>query len=139
VYGALEQAYRQAHYRVQAGTSRLTFRIDQYDPRMESLLAQYSGEFRDWVILTPCNPRSAALCEHENRARLDNLRIKLAALPYRWLASSNHDPAGSWPDEPGALILDMPIADACVLGMEFDQNAFVHASRGRAPQLHWLE
>lgn len=134
----LEQAYLKTHYRVQAGRFELCFRIGQYDAQAEAQLAECCGHFRQWAILTPCNPASVALCEPENAARAENLRRWLSSEGYRWLPSNNHDPALAWPDEPGALILDIPLPEARRLGCTQGQNALVYAQRCNPPELIWL-
>lgn len=135
----LDQAYRKTLYRVQTRSLQISFRIGQYDLQTETQLIQCCGSFRQWAIITPCNPVSVALCEQENIARLENLHRWLIDSDYRWLASNNHDPAGAWPDEPGALILDIPLAEAQKLGHCLNQNALVFAQLGSAPELIWLQ
>lgn len=135
----LEQAYRDALYSVQAGVHRPCFRIGLYNAQAEAQLSRAAGPFQAWAIITPCNPGSVALCAHENAARLENLRHWLAQQGYRWLDSSNHDAHGPWPDEPGMLVLDIPLTVAISLGRELGQLALVVARRGAAPELVWVE
>jgi hypothetical protein len=134
----LEAQYRKTEYRVQAGARWLCFHVGCYDVQAEASLVQAAGEYGSWAIVTPCNPRSAALCAHENAARLENFQRCLNGLGYRWLPSLNRDPAGSWPDEPGALVLDIVRAEAKALGRQFEQSAIVICLTGQAPQLAWL-
>ncbi len=133
----LEAHYRQTEYCIHAGVHRLVFRIDRYDRETETGLIAQAGMFRQWAILTPCNPASVALCAGENAARLENFRRWLKTAAYRWLDSCNRDPAGAWPDEPGAVILDIPLAEAEALGRHYGQNAIVYGQRGCAPELVW--
>ncbi|HXG27462.1 MAG TPA: DUF3293 domain-containing protein [Nevskiales bacterium] len=134
----LEAHYRRTEYCVQAGARRLVFSIDRHDAGAEVALTAETGDFRQWAIVTPCNPASVALCAEENAARLENFRRWLETSPYRWLDSRNRDPDGVWPDEPGALILDIPLAAAEALGRQYGQNAIVHARYGEPPRLLWL-
>ena len=134
----LDPLYRATEYRVLAGSQLISLVIDRQDPRNETALAESSGDYRQWAIITPCNPASVALCQQENAALLENFHHWLRHKSYRWLPSLNHDPDGHWPDEPGALIFDIERNDAEALGRQFGQNAIVHALRGHAPQLVWL-
>jgi hypothetical protein len=138
VSAGLETHYRRAEYCVQIGARPWVFTPRRYEPAAETALIAHAGEFRHWAIVTPCNPASAALCAQENAARLENFRHWLQASPYRWLDSRNRDPDGAWPDEPGALILDIPLAEAETIGRHFGQNAIVYGQRNSAPELVWL-
>lgn len=135
----LEVAYRKALYQVEMGRERLCFKIDRQDPTKDTRLAELLGPFVSWVIITPCNPASVSLCEAENAARLENLKGWLETGRYRFLNSRNIDPAASWPDEPGFLILDIGLPDAKALGREYGQNAIVFKALGAAPRLIWLD
>jgi hypothetical protein len=91
-----------------------------------------------WAIITPCNPRSIALCEQENAARLENFHHLLHESGHEWAECIAHDPDGKWPDERGALIFGISQESACNLGRRFDQNAILFGRRGEVPELVWL-
>lgn len=134
----LEAHYREADYCVTADSRTLIFRISRHDPASERRLRDAMGRYDRWTVVTPCNPGSVALCEHENAARLENFHHELDADVRRWLRSLSRDPAGVWPDEPGAMILDLPLPEAEALGRRYGQNAIVYCATGNAPELIWL-
>ena len=134
----LERLYSDAEYRVLLSSGPAYFHVDRYDPDQESRLLEQHGDFSSFVILTPFNPWSVALCEQENLARLENFRRELHEMSCAWLPSVNHDPAQCWPDEPGALIFDLPWQRVEALGRHWQQNAVVRAKKGFGPALVWL-
>lgn len=134
----LKAAYANTRYQVQAGPHTLYFRIGCHDAAQDALLTSSLGTWRNWAIITPCNPASVALCAHENEARLEHFRQQLVSLGYRWLPSLNRDPDSAWPDEAGALVLDISLPAAQALGREYDQYAIVFAQNHKAPRLIWL-
>lgn len=135
----LDRAYRQTIYQVHVDTESLCFQIGQYDPRAEQSLLLALGPASEWAFLTPCNPASIPLCQHENEARLENFHNRLRSLSCRWLRSLHIDPNGQWPDERGALVFDITTDMARQIAQAFGQNAWVHTHRGHAPELIWAD
>jgi hypothetical protein len=135
----LRAAYEKALYWVEIGKDRLCFRVGLYDPVTEARLIAALGPCSSWAIITPCNPASVALCAHENAARLENFKQRVITEGYRWTASWNADPATAWPEEAGACIADISLADAMALGHDYGQYAIVYSKTGQAPQLIWLD
>lgn len=134
----LERLYHAAEYLVTLPQGTACFRIGHFDAAQEARLRAARGDFQGWTIVTPVNPRSIALCEHENLARLEDFRRQLLASGRDWLASVNHDPLQGWPDEAGALIFNLSPAEAEALGRTWQQTAVVYAEEGCAPRLLWL-
>ena len=134
----LDAVYRKAEYRVVVGTSTLVFRIGTYDAEAEKTLFQKMPVKREWSILTPCNPRSQEATQEMNSFYYHELRDALVARDSLWVPAMNHDPLGSWQDEPGFAIADADVLWVRELGMRFLQNAYVSAKVGEAPRLVWL-
>jgi len=134
----LDTAYRKAEYRVTAGHHSLAFRIGHYDADAEAALRQQIPIHREWSILTPCNPRSQEATQEMNGFYYHELRDVLAARNSLWIAAINHDPLGSWQDEPGFLIADADPLWVRDLGARFRQNAYVAARIGEPLRLIWL-
>lgn len=135
----LQSAYERALYKVTIGTDRLCFQIAQYDPAAEARLLAALGPCQSWAIITPCNPASVVLCEHENAARLENFQQRLVTGGFRWTPSWNADPEANWPEEAAALIADISLTEAMALGHDYGQYAIVYSRIGEAPQLVWLD
>lgn len=137
-HAELERAYRGAEYRVILPSGQVRFRIGHHDPAAEARLREVVV-FSSWTIVTPFNPHSVALCEQENLTRLEDFLRQLTAEAHHWLSAVNHDPAQRWPDEPGALVFDLAVERARLLGRAWQQNAVVRAEAGFAPQLLWVD
>lgn len=134
----LDAVYRKAEYRVVVSARTLVFRIGTYDAEAEKTLFQKMPVKREWSILTPCNPRSQEATQQMNSFYYHELRDALVARDSLWVPAMNHDPLGSWQDEPGFAIADADVLWVRELGMRFLQNAYVSAKVGEAPRLVWL-
>lgn len=134
----LDAVYRKAEYRVVLGSSTLVFRIGTHDAAAERALFQKMPVKREWAILTPCNPRSQEATQEMNSFYYHELRDALVARDSLWVPAMNHDPLGSWQDEPGFAIADADVLWVRELGRRFLQNAYVSAKVGEAPRLVWL-
>lgn len=134
----LEKVYRKTEYQVPLSDRTLRFRIGERDPAAEALLRMQLPIRRDWAILTPCNPRPQEASESINSFYYHELRDALAQRQGHCLQAINHDPSGSWPDEPGFIVADAEPLWLHDLGARFRQNAFVAARLGEAPRLVWL-
>lgn len=132
----LRAAYRAARYVVMAPGGTITLRCGALPAREQDALRAL-GVRQRWALITPCNPRSRRLRPHANRARLRRFHAELRARCIRWYPSVNRDPAGRWPDEPGALLVDVAPALARALARRYRQNAFLTARRGRPAYLVW--
>ncbi|MBM3115699.1 DUF3293 domain-containing protein [Jeongeupia naejangsanensis] len=131
----LDAAYRATRYVVPA--LRLGLRIGRHHSDLDAVLLQYGVVA--WAFVSAANPRSVALCEHENRARHQNL---LDAL--RWCSLVCFEGAGEpllpgWAPEPSVLVLGLSQADAVRLGCEFDQHAVVCGVLSSPAVLCWCD
>ncbi len=134
----LEAVYRKCEYRVQIGGSSLVFRIGEYDAAVERALFGLIGVRQEWSVLTPCNPRSQEATQEMNSFYYHELRDAIATRNGLWVPAINHDPQGSWPDEPGFVIADADPLWVRDLGTRFMQNAYVSANVGAPLRLIWL-
>lgn len=130
-----DSVYRSTDYCLWLAGQQWVLHIDQAAPKVIAALTDHVGLQRHAFIITPCNPRSEQLGADENRARLTGFRAGLNDDNVRWLPAVNRDPAGNWPDEPGALLVDCSPAYARKLARNYQQNAWVQISPGRAPRL----
>lgn len=134
----LDAVYRKTEYRVVVDGKTLCFKVGEYDAAAERALAGQIAVQREWAILTPCNPRSQEATQEMNGFYYHELRDALSARNSQWLPAMNHDPFGSWPDEPGFAIADADVLWVRELGTRFKQNAYVSAKVGEALRLVWL-
>lgn len=134
----LDAVYRKSEYRVVAGNKTLRFKVGEYDAEAEQLLRGLIAVKREWAILTPCNPRSQEATQEMNAFYYHELRDALSARHSLWVPAMNHDPLGSWQDEPGFAIADADVLWVRELGARFRQNAYVAAKLGEALRLVWL-
>jgi len=134
----LDVVYRKAEYRILLGEQPEVFRIGEYNPAAEHRLRKRIIIQREWAVLTPCNPRSQEATQETNTFYYHEMRDALEAHNSQWLPATNHDPLGSWPDEPGFIVADADPVWVRELGLRFRQNAYVAAKVGEALRLIWL-
>lgn len=134
----LDTVYRKAEYRVTVSGKTLSFCVGHYDLAAEASLFRQIAVEREWAILTPCNPRSQEATQQMNTFYYHELRDALAARNSLWIPAINHDPQGSWQDEPGFAIADADPLWVRELAAGFKQNAYVAAKVGEPLRLIWL-
>lgn len=134
----LEAAYHGAHYLALLQHGELLLRVGHPEAGADRRLRREAGVRRQWAIVTPCNPGSRPTDASANVAALARLHAELRELGWRHVPSLNRDSSGRWPDEPGALLVDVAEDDARALGRRFGQNAIVYGRLGQAPVLLWL-
>lgn len=132
----LRRAYKAAIYDVETTDGRLGLRYGNCSPAQKTRLAALGIRLR-WAVVTPCNPYSRQLSASRNRQRLRVFHTALERHGWRWHASINRDPEGRWPDEPGALLCDVPHAAVMCLAADYGQYAVLTAALGHAPYLAW--
>lgn len=132
----LRAAYHVTLYCVQAPNGDTVLRHGQCSNQIVRAL-ETLGVRRRWAIVTPCNPRSRLLTATSNRQRLGRFTAELKALGWRWHHSVNRDPNGCWPEEPGALLCDVPHAQALALAARYGQYAILTAPLRSSARLAW--
>jgi Protein of unknown function (DUF3293) len=119
---ALLALYLGSDYDVTLAPYRVaTIRIGETPP---AALCDWIGAGRTAYFLTACNPRSIALSEAENVARLDALRATLRERGATFLEGVGHRHGETW-REPSVLVRDIDAATIDQLARELDQNALV--------------
>jgi len=126
---ALLDAYLTTRYVAYDGAVAVECRVGQPAPAMDALLARHGAA--GGVFITAWNPLSVAQPLPVNQAahRLLAAAIGgrgLGALPHRGFGA---DPA--WEPEEGLFVLDLAIATALALAVEFGQNAIAAIGRGQ--------
>jgi len=114
---ALTAAYRATRYLVML-EGPLELRIGVHDEAAEARLTAATGG-RHWALVTPCNPRSAALPAEENQKLYRQMQHELEALSQAWTPTLHRDPEGLWPDESGFLLVDPPPGRAADFGRRY--------------------
>lgn len=132
----LLDAYVNAVYEFSADGATYRVRPGHEDSRGVRWLSANASE---WAFVTACNPGSGALCESENDARHENLGRELEQRGWRYLPARGLDPDGSWPAEPGMMILDRSLAEIADLARALEQSAIVHGWTGAEPRVMVLE
>jgi len=133
--GELLALYRRTHYDVAVAADRTqTLRIGALPP---SAIAQWIDADGLAVYLTACNPRSRALSDADNAARMDVLRDRLRHAGARWLEGSAGIPGERW-CESSLLVAGIPLARIDALAREFEQDAALAVRRDQrvALRLH---
>lgn len=132
----LLKAYLRAVYEFTANGDTYRLRPGDSDSAGTRWLA---ANAREWTFVTAFNPGSGALCATENEARHENLVRELDRRGWRYLPAQGLDPGGEWPAEPGALILDRPLAETAQLARDMDQSAVLHGQADTGPRVMVLE
>lgn len=128
----LVAAYRAARYRVETSPA---FELE-IDRRSAPLAALHEARrVCCSAFLTACNPASVRLSDPNNASRKAALEAEIRGRGYPVLAARGLDPLGSWPDEPGLLILGIPLSEACAIASSLGQNAIVWNGDEAVPTL----
>lgn len=131
----LADAFRQAEYCIWLDGRLHIFHIGHVAAEPLTHLQQTAGLQGTAFVVTPCNPGSHRLSMAVNRTRLASFRKMLRDTETRWIPAVNRDPSGTWPDEPGALLMDCEEQFALQLAREFGQLAIVRLEPGQRTEL----
>ncbi len=121
---SLDQAFRETGYQVQLPAQTLTLHIDQRQPALDAWLSQQGLPPR-WSLITACNPGARRLADADNKQRQQALQAALEGVGWHWYPSLAVDPAGKWPDEPGAWIAGMDEDAGRIVAATWEQLALV--------------
>ena len=120
--------YRRTHYDVTLPDGNAaTLRIEA--PPVPAVI-EWIGADGCAIYLTACNPRSRALADADNEARMAALRRRLRDAGARWLEGSAGIPGESW-REASLLVAGIDVAGADRFAREFGQDAALVVARGR--------
>lgn len=128
----LNDAYLRAEYR----TRDFCLKIGRPAPELDAWLS--ANGHSHYAFLTPCNPRSRLSPPEKNAERLEELRALLTMFRLTFLPAAGRDPRGEWPDEPGFLVFDIPLAVLHDVARGYEQNAVVEGRLKGVPLLVWL-
>ncbi|HEY5762839.1 MAG TPA: DUF3293 domain-containing protein [Rhodocyclaceae bacterium] len=129
----LEQAFGQTCYRGVVAGERLELRVGQACPALDSRLTEGLG----WAWLTAVNPGGESLPDAENAARLASLRAVLGGTRIEcWPGEAVADD-GSWPAEPGIVLVNVSLAAALAIAADFGQAAILWSDGGNPARLEW--
>ena len=132
---ALDAAFRATTYRVETGESVFDLRIEESNPCFDDFLRSRGACC--WGIITAHNP--GGICsEDENKRRQALLLERVRTLGRAYFPACNLADDGTWPEEPGFLILQASEDEMCRLASEFSQLACVCGSVGFVPRLVWI-
>lgn len=135
-HDALERAYREAIYILDAPEGRRRLVVGAKDPMLDRLLA--AEGVATAARLTAANPGSAAELPAEvNAAANRRLADDLVRRGLRWLGCRSAAPDGSWPEE-GFLVLGIARAEAEALGRAYGQSGILWCARGQPIELVML-
>ena len=133
---ALERAFRDTAYRVFAPHETIDIRIDVHNDVLNTLVDEHMA--REWAFITAWNPGAVIGEDHDNLARNAALAARLATLNHRWFPGEGVGLHGTWPAEPGFLVLGIPRDAAIALAGEFGQLAIVAGYADGVPELVWV-
>jgi len=133
---ALLQAYRETHYKVNAGPTDLehfVLRVGEASKPLAGLHKKLGVDCS--AFITACNPWGESLPDAENSKRQENFLQVLRVRSLRSIEGIGQHPCNQWQGEPSVLILGLSLAAARVLAQDYQQNAFVWSGADSTPQL----
>lgn len=130
---ALIEAYSETVFHV--FVPKLDIRIDQLNPRLDSLLVKYGNTC--WAFITPFNPYSRILDDNENLERMLQMLNDLKGFVYMHGEGRGSDPR--WKPELSVLVLGISLSKAKTIGKQYGQNAIVTGRKGGEAKLVLLQ
>lgn len=128
-------AYRGARYRVLA-VPEFSLVQDQRDAALAALMADCHQVTA--ALVTAFNPLGVQRSLQENLSADAALQLVLLKQGLPLFPTIASDPAGTWPDEPGWLVLGLSHEHAMDIGRQFNQNAILWAEADAVPGLQLL-
>lgn len=126
----LIQAYRSAHYGVQADPP-FEFTVGQASAELRQLMAQYRCQSA--IYLTACNPFSRVTDPAENAMRQENLARELLQRGLVFVPGCGQ--GSNWAAEPSYWVPFLSLESGKALGQQFEQNAIVWCGPDAVPEL----
>lgn len=125
----LINAYRETDYIIYE--SEMPIRIGEiYDV---SSLGGTKGAF-----ITAENPGSVALCNEENKARMEDLIKEVKSKGYKFYKGEGKTRNDDWTPENSIFIVDIEKKDALDLASKYEQNAIVWVEGNKPAELVFL-
>lgn len=131
----LDEAYRNARYRVDDGGTAFDMIIGEPCAPLRTLLSRRGVQGA--AFLTAFNPASTPRADEDNRAAQTALHDAVEGAGFTVLDGVGLDPDGRWPPEPSLLVLGITRRRAAALARRFGQNAFVWLPADAPPVLVW--
>lgn len=129
---ALLQAYRETEYRI-SHDSQIVLLADEPNRALDALLMD--RDVSTAVFITAWNPFSQAVSQPENDIAQARLQSEVTALGLDVVPGEGVGRDGTWPPEPGLLVLGISRDQAKQLSRTYRQNAFVWLTLGKGPEL----
>lgn len=128
----LLQAFLHTDYVVYPSATPLTVHIGECHPQLDS-----ATDSRDWAVLTACNPAASRVPDALNDRLQQQLLDAVETAGLEHVSACNRDPAASWPDEPGLMVLEPRPEQIIGLARRFGQAGVVTGQPGQ-PACLWL-
>ena len=133
VPGELVAAYMSTQYRAFTLNGDIVLRIGEPSRAIRRLIQSAGADGA--AFLTAENPFSEQLCEAENHVRQRSLREDLVLLGATILEGAGQGEDPSWPAETSYTAIGVTHAEACQLGIKYQQNAIVWIDVNGVPEL----
>lgn len=132
ISAATLQAYRETEYLVH-DTPPFVLRVGVASPALLACHARH--DVGHSAFITACNPGSRLLPAEENAARLRSLAATLQRQQRVFLPGVGRHPQGGWPGEESFLVLGLSAAEACRIGIAYQQHAILWCGADAVPHL----
>lgn len=129
----LVAAYMGTQYRTFTLSGDIVLRIGEPSSAMRRLIQSAGADGA--AFLTAENPFSEQLCGTENHVRQRSLREDLVLLGATIFDGAGQGEDPSWPAETSYTAIGVTHAEACQLGIKYQQNAIVWIDINGVPEL----
>jgi len=126
------RAYRETEYRV-LGNVPAVLHVGVHCADLEVIQAAHQAHSS--AFITACNPGGQLISDRRNAQRQQLLLEELSGRGLAAIAGIGVHPTGEWRGEHSFLVPGLSRADACALGMKFEQNAIIWAGADAIPEL----
>lgn len=132
----LVAAYMGTQYRTFTFSGDIVLRIGEPSSAMRRLIQSAGADGA--AFITAENPFSEQLCEAENHVRQRSMREDLVLLGTTIFDGAGQGDDPSWPAEKSYTAIGITHAEACQLGIKYQQNAIVWIDVNGVPELLML-
>jgi len=130
---ALLDTYLTTRYVAYDGAVAVECRAGEAAPAMDALLERHGAT--GGVFITAWNPQSVAQPASANAAAHRRLAAAIAGRGLRGLPHRGFGADPAWEPEEGLFVLDLAIAPALALAVDFGQNAIAAIRHGRPAEV----
>ena len=129
---ATVESYKSACFRILIEDGFI-LRLEEINQQLVRLFA--INQVKSAAFITACNPFSQPTTDEENSAAQAKIEAEIKSFNLNFYPGQGEDLTGHWAAEPSALIMDISLEQATLLGVKYQQNAIVWIGHNAKPHL----